>query len=56
MRNKGIKPSLDKFKIAELKRPEVITGGGDDDGTISSSDKKKICIMNSTRYVDPPKR
>jgi len=53
---KGTKSNnlFEKFRVAELKRPESIFGGngvGDDDGTNENGEEKNVCVMQSSRYV-----
>ena len=53
MKKKKVKPIFEKFRVAELKRPEYIFGGngGGDDGTNDEKTEKRICISKSTRYI-----
>lgn len=50
MKKNKIRPSISKFRIAKLNRPDYIIGGGDDDGTVSDPDEDK-CKMKSKVIV-----
>ncbi|WKB81838.1 hypothetical protein QYR09_02100 [Cellulophaga lytica] len=56
MKKETLKPSIEKFRVAQLSRPEFIVGGdgdGDDNGTDNGDPKEKKCVLFSTKYVDP---
>ncbi|MEB8346897.1 hypothetical protein OO010_12615 [Flavobacteriaceae bacterium KMM 6898] len=50
---KSKKLSIDKFTIAKLKNPNMITGGDGDDGTDGKDTQKKICVAQSSVYINP---
>ncbi|SDF26175.1 hypothetical protein [Cellulophaga baltica] len=51
MKKKLNNPSIEKFRIAKISRPDFIMGGGPDDGTEGSDTEEKQCILKSTKHV-----